>query len=328
MKRIKKFLIIALSGLFISSSANAVNMVDIQSYLDIPIDVIGLPDFPPFSYYKDEGIHGYIFHSIFNKPLEKVMKKLNVPVRYHSVQEEDIKNIKLLLVKAKSGEANTFIGAYADTKLFSGLDVIYPAIISNPIHVITLPDTREKIKTMGDLMNMRGIACKTEYFSDFVLRKFREMNIHLVDTPFEAYKAIITGEADYMFGSMYYNRIMASRYGVGDYLKYSQKPIWNIPFFIAFSKMMPFLSEYKRVLTEELAKPEFATELKQAILNTVNEEVDKNYGVVPPSFVQEIEKKNDFEEEEEYEENEKMSSGHIVEQVIHQKTIDEVLDGI
>ena len=327
MKYIKKFWIIALSALFISSSANAVNMVEIQSYLNVPIKIIGLPDFPPFAYYIDSGNANYQFRSIFNEPLKKIFDKYNVSVEYYPINGDDLKNIKLLLVKAKSGEANTFIGAYADTKLFSGLEVIYPAIITNPIHVITLYDTQEKIKTMGDLVQLRGIACKAEYFSDFVLRKFREMNVKFVDSPFEAYKAVITGEADYMFGSMYFNRIMASRYGVSDYLKYSKNPVWNIPFFVALSKMMPVLSEYKRVLTEEFSKPEFAMEVKQIILETVNKEVDKYVGVVPPSFIQEIENKAQVEQDDNVE-VENFSSGHIVEQEVHQKSIDEVLDGI
>lgn len=328
----KKFWAIVLSVLFMASSANAVNMVEIQSYLNAPVRIIGLPDFPPFAYYSQEKDGHYVFRSVFLKSLVKSLAKHGVKSKRLAVAKEDVTNVKLLLVKAKSGEAEAFIGAYADTKLFSGLDVIYPAVISNPIHVITLEDTQAKIKNVGDLLNMRGVASKTEYFSDFVLRKFRELNISFVDSPFEAYEAVITGKADYMLGSLYYNKIMTSRYGVGDYLKYSKNPVWNIPFFIALSKLMPVLSEYKKVLTEELENPEFALAVKQEILDAVNEEVNKNAGVVPPSFIQEIEQNVNVipeeTEEEEYEDDQKVSSGHIVEQKVHQKTIDEVLDGI
>ncbi|MBQ4400081.1 MAG: transporter substrate-binding domain-containing protein [Alphaproteobacteria bacterium] len=323
----KKFWIAVFAMLFMSTSAGAVNMVEVKSYLNVPINIIGIPDFPPFSYYEDLGHDTYKYHSVFYEPLEKIFKKYDISYKVLRVKPEEVNNIKLLMVKAKSGEAEAFIGAYADTKLFSGLEVIYPAVVSNPIHVITLPETQSKIKTLGDLKNMRGIACKTEYFSDFVLRKFKELNVSYVDSPFEAYKAVITGKADYMFGSMYYNRIMISRYGLGDYLKYSKNPIWNIPFFIALSKMMPVLSEYKKVFEKEFANPEFAREVKQAILESVNAEVDKNAGIVPPSFIQEVERKIKFEAEEP-EDEEKKSGGHIVEQQVHQKNIDEVLDGI
>lgn len=326
----KKFWLMAFLALFMSAPANAVNMVQIQSYLNVPVRIIGLPDFPPFAYYtasKDE----YKFHSIFLNPVIDILQKYNVETEALNVSKDIINNpsnVKLMLVEVKSGEVEMFIGAYSDTKLFSGLEIIYPAVISNPIHLIAQSEISEKVKHYGDLKNLKGIASKTEYFSDFVLRKFKELNITYVDSPFEAYEMIITGKADYMLGSLYYNRIMASRHGVGDYLTYSKNPIFKIPFFVSLSKIMPVMSEYKRVLHEEFQKPEFAQKIKQQILDVVNEEVDKNAGVVPPSFVKKIEQPQNFDEDEEFEEESVNSGGHIVEQKVHQKTIDEVLDGL
>lgn len=322
----KKFWLIALFIFLAISPAKAVNMVQIQSYLNVPIRILGLPDFPPFAYYERTD-SGYIFHSIFLKSVVKILEKYNVETTVIKVNYDLAENVKLLLVKAKSGDAEMFIGAYSDTKLFSGLDVVYPAVISNPIHLITLQETTEKVKNYGDLRNLKGVVSKTEYFSDFVLRKFKELNISYVESPFEAYEMVITGKADYMMGSLYYNRIMASRLGVGDYLTYSKNPIFKIPFFISLSKMMPVLSEYKKVLSEEFSKPEFAMAVKKEILEEVNKEIDKNSGVVPPSFIQKTEPQSQQEIYEE-EQDEGISSGHIVEHQVHQKTIDEVLDGI
>ena len=95
--------------------------------------------------------------------------------------------------------------------------------------------------------------------------------------------------------------------------------------------MMPVLSEYKRVLSKEFENPEFAEEVKQEILDAVNEEVDKNAGIVPPSFIQEIEQTREFDDDDEDDEigaEEKVGGGHIVKKEVHQKTFDEVLDGI
>ena len=325
----KKFLITIFSVLFIASSASAVNMVEIQSPLDVPLHIVGMPDFPPFAYYEEEAKDKYIFHSIMREPLIKALEKHKIEVSDAAINKEEAENVKLLLGKAKSGEAEVFIGAYAVTKLFSGLEVVYPAVVFNPIHVITLYENESKIKTSDDLLKLRGVASKTEYFSDFVLRKFKEHNIQFVNSPYEAYEAVITGKADYMFGSMYYNRIMASRYGVGDYLRYSKNPSWNIPFFVALSKTMPKLSEYQRILSEEFKNPDFAEAVKQEILDIVNAEVEKNAGIVPPSFIQEIESKQEFDDDnEEIEDEEKTGGGYIVKHEVHQKTIDEVLDGI
>lgn len=320
----KKFWLTAFLALFITSSAKAVNMVQMQSYLDVPVRIIGLPDFPPFSYYENIQSDN-ILHSVFLKSLQKILKKNNVETEVPMPKNEEVDDVRLLLIKARSGDAEMFIGSYADTKLFSGLEVIYPAVVSNPIHLIAQPDIHEKVKTVGDLRNLKGIACKKEYFSDFVLRKFKELNISYVDTPYEAYEMVIKGKADYMLGSLYYNKIMASRYGLSDYLKYSKNPLWKIPFFIALSKVMPVMSEYKKTLQAEFENPAFANEIKQNIIDVVNKEVDKNAGLVPPSFIEEINQQSD---EEDFLEDEKISTGHIVEQKVHQKTIDEVLDGL
>ena len=329
VEKMKKFWLIALLILFLAPTAKAVNMVQVQSYLNVPIHIMGLPDFPPFAYYENKG-DTYLFHSVFLKPVMKILEKHGVKTEVPHIYDDLADNVKLLLVKAKSGEAEMFIGAYSDTKLFSGLDVVYPAVVSNPVHLITLPETTEKVKNYGDLRNLKGIVCKTEYFSDFVLRKFKELNVSYVESPFEAYEMIITGKADYMLGSLYYNRIMASRFGVESYLTYSKNPIFKIPFFISLSKVMPVLSEYKKVLTEEFSNPEFAMEVKKEILEEVNKEVDKNAGVVPPSFIKSAEhttQYNDSDSDND-EQDEEISSGHIVEQQVHQKTIDDVLDGI
>lgn len=319
-----KFWLIGFLILFLASSANAVNMVQTQSYLNVPVRIAGLPDFPPFSYYETTRGES-VLHSVFLEPVKNIWEKHNVESIVVKPSNEEVKDVRLLLIKAKSGDAELFIGSYADTKLFSGLEVIYPAVVSNPIHLIALSDIDEKVKNVGDLRNLKGIACKTEYFSDFVLRKFRELNVTFVNTPYEAYEAVITGKADYMLGSLYYNRIMASRYGLDDYLTYSKNPLWKIPFFVALSKVMPVLSEYKRTLQAEFENPEFANTIKQNILDAVNAEVDKNAGIVPPSFINE---QKQIIEQKDVVEDAKISSGRIVEQKVHQKSIDEVLDGI
>ena len=322
----KKIWLIALLALFITPSAKAVNMVQTQSYLDVPVRIVGLPDFPPFSYYENFRSDN-VLHGVFLEPIQKILKKINVESEVLMPKNEEVKDVRLLLIKAKSGDAEMFIGSYADTTLFSGLEVIYPAVVSNPIHLIAQSDIHEKVKNIGDLRKLKGIACKTEYFSDFVLRKFKELNISYVDTPYEAYEMVIKGKADYMLGSLYYNKIMASRYGLGDYLKYSKNPLWKIPLFISLSKVMPVLSEYKKALQAEFNNPAFAHEIKQNIIDAVNEEVDKNAGIVPPSFIEEVSQQPE-EEKEDFTQDKKISTGHIVEQKVHQKTIDEVLDGL
>lgn len=323
----KKFWGIFLFIFLMFNQASAVNMVNKENYLKYPISIVGLPDFPPFSQYVSGKDSNMQLHSAFYRPILDAMAKYGFKISPAEIEKSEANDVKLLVLKVSSGEAQIFIGAYADTKMFSGLQMIYPASLSNPIHLITMPDTNDKIKSYGDLKNLKGIVCKKEYFSDFVLRKFRDLNIDYVKTPYEAYEQIITGKADYMLGSLYYNRMVASRYGVEQYFSYSKNPVFKIPFFIAISKMTPLFSEYMKVFNAEFSKPEFANAVKNEIIRIVEEEVEKNIGIVPPSFVH---RSTAVAAEETNPDNSASptTKSHIVEQEVREKGIDEVLDGI
>ena len=325
----KKLLILCLVILFAANGVFASNLVKKESYFTTKLKVVGLPDFPPFSEYIKNDRGANMLRSAFLQPLMRAARKNDIKLKTPVLSEDP--DLKMLLLGVRSGDYHMFIGTYSDTKLFAGMETIYPAVISNPVHVITLPETQEKIKTYSDLKNLKGIASKTEYFSDFVLRKFKELNISYVDSPFEAYEKVINGEADYIMGGLYYNKIITSQYGLNDFLAYSKKPLFKIPFFISLSKSTPVLSEYERVLKDELSKPEFATEVKNEIIRIVEEEIERNEGTVPPSFAARLHKNDDEEakpEEDFLEVDDSAVRGRIIEKEQHQKTFDEVLDGI
>ena len=149
-----------------------------------------------------------------------------------------------------------------------------------------------------------------------------------------------TKKADYMLGSLYYNRIMISRYGLGAYLTYSAQPVFKMPIFVAMSKVAPYLSLYIEAFKEEFSKPEYAHKVKEEIVRIINDETRKNSGVIPPSFSDQNEEPQDiedmrdlapeFEDEPEFDDN--ITGAHIVEEEAEKpqpkKTINEILDGI
>lgn len=312
--------------LFCAPQAKAINMVQEESYFDVPLETTGLPDYPPFSRYVQIEQDVAILESAFLQPTIDAMEKHKMQIFPEKLSDAET-DVDMLLLDVRSGKLKLFIGAYTDTQRYKGLQMIFPASISNPIHLITLPDTQEKIKTLEDLKSLHGVASKTEYFSDFVNRKLAELNVQYTDNPFEAYRMVITGEADYMIGSMYYNRMMLCRYGLNDFLVYSKNPLFKIPVFIAISKVTPRLSQYLNAFREELSKPEYAHAVKQEIIRMVNEEIERYDGTVPPSFA-----KHDIEGDEEdvleADQVEKKPEGHIVEQKVEEKSIDDVLEGI
>lgn len=309
------------------NTAHAQNMVTEEDYLSGELSVVGLPDYPPFSFYTvvtKEARTNIFFHSVFLKPLYDISKKYSFEIKEPAINETSI-GFQPLILGIRSGEYSLFLGIYSETKLFAGIEPIYPATVANPIHIITLPDMKEKIKTSKDLVKLKGAISKTEYLSDFVLRKIKPLNITYVESPYDAYEKLFTGEVDYLLGSMYYNRMMASRYGIEQYLSYSSKPLFKIPVFIGISKLAPRRSLYEKVLVKEISRPEFATAVKKEILRIVNEEVEKNIGIVPPAFTKKVVEETPVEVVEEKENN---LGGQIFEKEVKQKSAEEILDGI
>lgn len=330
----KKFWLILLSVVLLCSNASAEEenkLIKKINYLKDTVKVVGLPDFPPFSYYE-KGPDGYILEGAFMRPIMAIAKQQNIDIAPVRINDSEKCAVKLLLIDVRAGTYQMFVGAYSDTKLYKGLELVFPSIISNPIHIITLPDKQQDIKSLDSLKTMRGIICRSEYFSDFVLRKAKELNVTIVDTPFDAYKMLFTDKADYMLGSLYYNKIMSIRYGIENDLAFSKMPLYKTPVFIALSKVMPLLSEYLKAFKKEFSTPEFAKAVKQEIINIIDAERIKYDGVVPPSFATE-----ETEDKPQTEENDKDNdgvenknvSGHIVEEEeAPQRTIEEVLEGL
>lgn len=333
----KKFWLILLFCLFWASESSAVNMVKKETYFDKPMPMTGLPDFPPFSWYDSQKK----LQGAFLKPTVEFMKNQGITVEEAEFAYSDLSNTKILLTRVRSGEALLFVGAYANTVLFKGLNMLYPAAVTNPIHVITLKDKEKNIQTAEDLKNLHGVVSNSEYFNDFIYKKIQELDVEFVETPLEAYKKVILGQADYMLGSLYYNRIMVSRYGFGSYLSYSHLPVFKMPIFIAISKTLERRSLFEEAFQTEFKKPEYARMVKEEIIRIINDEVRKNQGIVPPSFSDRDDDKDkyvedaaendytEFDDAPEFDEN--VTGAHIAEDApeeVEEKHIEDFLDGI
>lgn len=254
-----------------------------KTYTGGHIEYLGIPDYPPFSYYD-----GTTYKSVFLRPLYKFAKEHKIDLGLYVSNHRFIKDVNEALLLTSSCQSRLFIGAYPETKMFRNLHLLYPAVVSNPIHVITLPETNAKITSTADLQNLKGAAIKTEYFSDFVMRKIQPLNLYYAETPLDAYEKLFTQEVDYIIGGLYYNKMEASKYGIEQYLSYSKTPVFKIPVFMATCEKLPRLNAFEKALKEEMKKPEFAEKIKQLISDEVNAEIEKNQGVVPPAFARKV----------------------------------------
>lgn len=60
----------------------------------------------------------------------------------------------------------------------------------------------------------------------------------------EAYRQLLSGEADYVVGTYYPSQIELYKLGIRDYVVYSKAPVWKMPMFI---RAMPGLAEHPRM---------------------------------------------------------------------------------
>lgn len=237
----------------------------------------GFPDYPPFGYptnSKDEDFFG----SIFNFLLQDVAKKSNFMVTYdvHGSYDQLVRD-------ARGGKFDFIIGAYSATEKYAGLELIYPALINNPVVIITPSNSSAKISKLDDLKKLKGGVGSYEHFSDFVNQQISSLNISSFDKPYNLYKDLFTKKIDFVLASEYNARILLSKLGLRTQIAMSN-PIWSIPVFIGISKASSYRGQLRRGLTNLSSKPEAREKVVQNLQAYINRIEEENISVNPIDF--------------------------------------------
>ena len=181
------------------------------------------------------------------------------------------------------------MGLYNETQIgykkFDHIEYMFPAVIQNPVSIITLNNPKNKITNINDLKKLNGVYLSNEYFSDYVLDRFKYYDIQPVNNGLEAYKKLFLGQVDYIIGSYYYHYVFSLQNGIKNYLSFSKKPIWNMPMFIGIAKKSQNYNRLKILLSKKITEQAFSQKIKDELKKHVREFEQKNIGVVPPSFV-------------------------------------------
>lgn len=251
------------------------------------ISVTGYMNYPPISYiietyYGESKVSTYAFRSVFEDIIEELKENSRLNIKYVFSPNSDFeKNIS----KINDGTIDIFLGAYYDTKKFQRVELIYPSILNNPVTLITMPDTSKQIKNLSQLKEMKGAVCNQDEFSDYVKKQMKEYNLVYVDTPYQLFEKLYTGEVDFVFTTQYFGIIEASKLGIRDYLSFSKQIVWNMPVFIGISQ----LSSSRKFLVQKLSsyseRPENKAKLEQKLHDMIQQIELDNRGVVPPAFI-------------------------------------------
>ncbi len=246
------------------------------------LKITSFSDYMPFGYLNEKGRSDDRLGLILKKSLSAYLPKIGYKPAFEIFETTDD-----ALHGMHMGSINLFVGAYYSSHIYDDFEFVFPSVLNNPVHLMMLPRRLNEVHNVEDLKNLKGVYSAKEYFADYVMQKFDVLGLKKVDSAEEAYKALIMGKADYILGSYYTNYISVVQSGLKNYIAFSAKPLWNMPMFLALSKMTPNLKIIKQRFHKLLENEDF----KKAVLQDVRdfvEEVERNsVGVVPPTYINE-----------------------------------------
>lgn len=251
------------------------------------ITVVGFMDYPPVGYIdqvlyrgtKDVYVDKYrtVFENIMNEFAEATAKK----IKYIYKTESDYGS---LIRQVRGGKYDMVLGVYHETKLYEGLDIVFPSLLNNPISIIMLPRNAGKVKTLTQLKKMKGAISTREHLSDYVSEQLKDYNLEYIDEPEKMFEKLYTGEIDYVFASYFFGIVETAKLGLRDKLSFSKQVIWNMPLFLGISKMSPNRNYLVGKLTSYSEKPESKDKLENKLRQMIMDFELKNRGVVPPAW--------------------------------------------
>lgn len=281
----KKFAFWFLTGALLLGSAVAakafVRYEDKHPQKRRDIHITGFIDYAPFGFveHPDAKIYGK-FTTLFQPMIDDLAKENNLRI-FYDLQKKDFPT---LVQEVRTGEFDVVLGAYHQTELFRGLELIYPAAVSNPITVFMLPNRINEVKSVEDLKKLKGVRVTKEVYSDYINEQLKQFNIETVNTSYEMFEKLFTKQADYILASHYYGLIEAIKLGLRGQVAVAKQTLWQIPMFIGVSK----LSRERKMLAQKFTRYMENPENQKALQNNIAQmiaEFEKNaQGVVPPTF--------------------------------------------
>lgn len=245
------------------------------------VRITGFLDYAPFGYteHPDEKLFGKFF-TVFQPMIDTVQQENNLKILY----ELSKRDFPAQVQDVRRGEIDVVLGAYHQTEMFRGLELIYPAALINPVTVFMLPNRIDEVNSTADLKKLKGVRTSKEIYSDFVEEQLKEYNIETVDNSYDLFERLFTKKADYILISQYYGLIEASKLGLRSQISVAKQTLWQIPIFIGVSKLSRERKMISQKLTRYLEEPENQKIIQQNLIRLIDEAEANAQGIVPPTF--------------------------------------------
>lgn len=277
-----KFHRLLLSGIFLLAAAtSALAQVEFNTDRNREVKQLkatGFMDYPPFGYVRDR-FYPDSYESIFRPVIAQYAEEANFMVDYVVNLPYDV-----LVRKVRGGQIDIILGIYHETEKYKGLDVVYPALINNPVVVIMLPNRINEVNNLENLKKLKGGINSHEHLSDYVAEQMKNYQLEKVDNSYDLYKKLFNKEIDYIFASEYNARIEIAKMGLRNTVSFSKEAVWNMPLFIGISKAAQYRRQIFNGLTREAAKPESREKVRKALVDYIAKIEKESIGIVPPDF--------------------------------------------
>ena len=238
--------------------------------------ITGFDNYEPWGTYNAKEM---TFDTVFTDFITAMDNRYNM--RLHLNFESDYNE---RVREVRRGDIDLIFGIYYDTETYEGLEYIYPAVTSNPITIVMLPERITKVKNIDDLKSLKGARHTGEKWSDYVDAQVKSFDIVEVSNSYELYGKLFRGEVDYLFIGHYFGQIEAIKLGIENEVSFSKNVIWDMPLFVGVSKMTEKRGFLRGVIQKLSEDPNAKAKIQERIQEEIERCREENRGTVPPSY--------------------------------------------
>ena len=287
MRKLISFLILTVLLLGVSLNAHAQARTEpLKPTSRYKATFAGFTDYPPFGTLRNNnrGEKTYIdyFDSAF---MPFVSEALEAEGFFFESTNVVVVPYRDWLNDVIEGKRDILFGAYHDTKMYKGLEYVMPALISNSIMVIMLPERIDNVKSVNDLAKLKGAIGSNEKLTDYVAREIKKLNVTEMDNQHQMFEKLFNEEIDYILSGHYTGMMMTAELGLREYVAFSKTALWTMPMFLGVSKYSQRGPNILKALRKASEKSGAKERVKKDFDDMIRQMESRHAGKVPPEYV-------------------------------------------
>lgn len=222
------------------------------------ITATGHPQYPVIAFKEGDAIAGAAPMLV-----EAIAKQLNVPLESNSMGSwADAQ------AAARDGKADMIFGIYRNDERAQYLDYVQPAFMFDDVAVFVAKGKAFPFKGQDDLIGKKGVTNEGEsYGNDFDAFMKDKLDVARTNGIDEAFKVLLSGNADYLIAGYYPGVAEAAKAGMKDEVEVLDQALLTAEMFVAFSKKSPcaaMAEKFGQAITEMTTDGRFDTMLTDA----------------------------------------------------------------